>query len=266
MARKKKPEEPENHERWMVSYADFLTLLFAFFTCLYAISNVDAQKMGQMVASMKVSFGGQIFNNGSKTLSLDEHGGGGTTAASEVLKNPEFDNENADARRSTSRVILNGDADMGRFKRLLESMLSEEIQKNMVRVHLERRGIVISIGENGNFDSGSAEIKPDGISMLDTIATSLTTIGNQLRIEGHADNVPINTARFPSNMELSTARSQAVFSRMVANHGMSPALMSVAGYGEWRPVASNDTPEGRARNRRVDIIVLDPAIAPVEPL
>ena len=266
MARKKKPEEPENHERWMVSYADFLTLLFAFFTCLYAISNVDAQKMGQMVASMKVSFGGQIFNNGSKTLSLDDHGGGGTATTSEILKNPEFNKEDADARRVNSRVILNGDADMGRFKRLLESMLSEEIQKNMVRVHLERRGIVISISDNGNFDSGSAEIRPDCIVMLDTIATSLTTIGNQLRIEGHADNVPINTARFPSNMELSTARSQAVWYRMVANHGMSPSDVSVSGYGEWRPVASNDTPEGRARNRRVDIIVLDPSIARVEPL
>jgi len=215
---------------------------------------------------MKVSFGGQIFNNGSKTLSLDDHGGGGTATTSEVIKNPEFDNGNADARRVNSRVILNGDADMGRFKRLLEGMLSEEIQKNMVRVHLERRGIVISIGENGNFDSGSAEIKPDGLVLLDTIATSLTTIGNQIRIEGHADNVPIKTARFPSNWELSSARAQAVIYRLATNHGMSQELMSVAGYGEWRPVASNDTPEGRARNRRVDIIVLDPSVARVEPL
>lgn len=269
MARKKKPEEPENHERWMVSYADFVTLLFAFFTCLYAISSVDAGKMSQMVASMKVSFGGQIFDGGSRTLSLDDRGGGGgATGLSEMLINPEFDTEEGGTSktRTQSRVVLRGDADMGRFKRILEGMLSEEIQKNMVRVHLERRGIVISISDNGNFDSGSAEIRPDCIVMLDTIATSLTTIGNQLRIEGHADNVPINTARFPSNMELSTARSQAVWYRMVANHGMSPSDVSVSGYGEWRPVASNDTSEGRARNRRVDIIVLDPMEARVEPL
>ena len=269
MARKKKPEEPENHERWMVSYADFVTLLFAFFTCLYAISSVDAGKMSQMVASMKVSFGGQIFDGGSRVMSLDDRGGGGGAAGlSEVLINPEFDTEEGGTgkTRTQSRVILNGDADMGRFKRILESMLSEEIQKNMVRIHLERRGVVISIGENGNFDSGSAEIRPDGRAMLDIIATSLTTIGNQLRIEGHADNIPINTARFPSNWELSSARAQAVIYRLATNHGMAQELMSVAGYGEWRPVASNDTPEGRARNRRVDIIVLDPTYALVEPL
>ena len=269
MARKKKTEEHENLERWMVSYADFVTLLFAFFTCLYAISNVDAQKMGQMVASMKVSFGGQVFDGASKTLSLDDQGGAAATGLSEVLVNPEFDTEEngrSRTRNTQSRTILSGDVDMGRFKRTLESMLSEEIKQNMVRIHLERRGIIISLGENGMFDSGSAEIRPDGIVMLDAIATSLTTIGNHIRIEGHADNVPIKTARFPSNWELSSARAQAVIYRMVINHGMAQELMSVAGYGEWRPVASNSTPEGRARNRRVDIIVLDPSFARVEPL
>jgi len=275
MARPKKPEEHENHERWMVSYADFVTLLFAFFTCLYAISTVDAAKMGQMVASMKVSFGGQIFDGGSSTLTLEDSGGGGASLTSAVLINPETRaNEDPDGLGMTrirqaqpaSKLILNGEAAMGRFKRTLEAMLSEEISKNMVRVHLERRGIVISLSETGMFDSGSDSIRPDGIAMLDIISTSLTTIGNHIRVEGHADSVPINTARFPSNWDLSVARASTVLRRLETIHGLSPELLSAAGYGEYRPVASNETVEGRARNRRVDIIVLDPSFARVEPL
>jgi chemotaxis protein MotB len=275
MGRKKKEEEHENHERWMVSYADFLTLLFAFFTCLYAISTVDAQKMGKMVASMKASFGGEVFDVGSNTLTLDDGGGGGTSVSSEILKNPEVKTESdlngleakkSQTDKSSSKTILNGDAAMGRFKRTIEAMLGEEIKNNMVRVRMERRGVVISLGETGMFDSGSIDIKPQGLAMLDAIATSLTTVANQIRIEGHADNIPINTPRFPSNWELSCTRATAVLNRMVTNYGMSQELMIASGYGEWRPVAPNDTAEGRARNRRVDIVVLNPAFGLVEPL
>jgi chemotaxis protein MotB len=264
MAKRKKEEEKENHERWMVSYADFVTLLFAFFTCLYAISSVDTAKMGQMVASMKVSFGGQIFDGGSNTLSLDKNGIGSSVAIVSPLL-PEDASPNSKIR-SKSKVVLSSEADMGRFKRTIEGLLSEEIKNNQVRVYLERRGVVISLGENGNFDSGSDALRPDGMATLDTIATSLATIGNYIRVEGHADNVPINTMRFPSNWHLSTARATTVISRMVNNFGMSPELMSPSGYGEYHPVASNDTVEGRARNRRVDIVVLNPAYANLEPL
>jgi len=269
MGRKKKVEEPENHERWMVSYADFLTLLFAFFTCLYAMSTVDAQKMGKMVASMKESFGG--FESGSNTLSLSDSMG--STSTSEVLKNPEKDAESTtsgimnpkDEKGASGKTVLNSDASMGRFKRSLESVLGDEIKKKMVRVRIERRGIVVSLGEKGMFDSGSDVIKPEGRAMLDSIATSLTSVANPVRVEGHTDNVPINTERFPSNWELSTARATAVISRLVAHFGMSPQLLSAAGYGEYRPAAPNDTEAGRARNLRVDIIVLSPSFARLEP-
>jgi len=274
MARKKKPEEHENHERWMVSYADFVTLLFAFFTCLYAISVVDTAKMGQMVASMKASFGGQIFDGGSATMTLEDYGGGGTAVSSAILKDPEFGNdENADgleakrnAETQSTKVILSGNAAMGRFRRTLETLLSEEVKSGRVRVYQERRGVVISLGETGMFDSGSVEIRPEGIILLDAIATSLTSVGNHIRIEGHTDNIPINTWRFPSNWELSTGRSGTVLRRLETVYGMSPDLLSASGYGEQRPVASNDTTEGRARNRRVDIIVMNPSFARAEPL
>ena len=271
MNRRKKEEEPENHERWMVSYADFVTLLFAFFTCLYAISTVDAAKMGQMVASMKASFNGQVFEMGSDKLALDD-GGGGISVSSVIIPESrsslDFEGMAKDAQSDdpASKMVLNGEASMGRFKRTLEGMLSEEIRKNIVRIHLERRGIIISLSETGMFDSGSDIIRPDGTVMLDTIATSLTTIGNHIRVEGHADSVPINTARFPSNWDLSVARASTVLRRMEATYGMSPEVLSASGYGHQRPVASNDTIEGRARNRRVDIVILNPSYARAEPL
>ena len=271
MGRKKKEEEPENHERWMVSYADFLTLLFAFFTCMYAISTVDAAKMGQMVASMKASFGGQIFESGgSNALTLDDGGGGRISISSAVFPDPEVNIDESLAgaqskKSSASKVVLDGEADMGRFKRTLETILSDEIQKNLIRIYLERRGIVISITETGMFDSGSDIIRSDGISKLDTIATSLTNIGNQIRIEGHADSIPINNARFPSNWDLSVARASTVLRRMERIHGLPSEALSASGYGEYRPIASNDTHEGRARNRRVDIVILNPTYARLEP-
>ena len=264
MARKKKTEEHENHERWMVSYADFVTLLFAFFTCLYAISTVDAAKMGQMVASMKVSFGGQIFDGASNTISLFDNSNGASISA--IYENPETGTGDSSPDEASAKTLLSGEAAMGRFKRTLEAMLSEEIRQNLVRIHLERRGIIISLSETSMFDSGSDVIRPEGIATLDIVATSLTTIGNHIRVEGHADSVPINTARFPSNWELSTARAHRVMYRMVSNYGMSPQHLSVSGYGEWRPVASNSTAEGRAKNRRVDIVILNPAYAQLEPL
>lgn len=267
MSHKKKAGEPENLERWMVSYADFVTLLFAFFTCLYAISNVDAAKMGQMMESMRASFGGQIFDGGSRKISMTQGAGSAIMATAMFDVPPEERTERTKNDKDPgSKSVLNGEADMGRFKRTIEALLNDEIKKNMVRVYLERRGIVISLSEAGMFDSGSDVIKPSGIAMLDVIATSLTTIGNQIRIEGHADSVPINTARFPSNWDLSVARASTVLRRMEKVYGMAPELLSAAGYGEYRPVASNDTPEGRARNRRVDIIVLNSAYARAEPL
>ena len=162
-------------------------------------------------------------------------------------------------------TTLSGDKDMGRFKRSIESLLGPEILKGMVRLHVDGRGLVISLGETGVFDSGSDRIKPEGINLIDTIGASLVSVANQIRIEGHTDNVPISNVRFPSNWELSTARATAVISYLIGSFGLKPELVSAAGYAEFRPCATNDTEEGRARNRRVDIVVLNPAAASVEP-
>ena len=282
MSRKKKEaEEGPNHERWLVSYADFITLLFAFFTTLYAISTVDAQKMGKMVLSMKANFNNGDFNNGdfnsgSRTPSLSEGANGNTAIARETLQSLTMTSDlnlkdrtwksiaNLKASSAQKRV-LSGEKALGRLKRSIETLLGADVLKGNVRTRLEPRGLVVSLGEGGVFDSGSDEIKSEGKALLDTLATSLVSIGNHLRVEGHTDNVPIKNSKFPSNWELSTARATAVISYLIEKFGLDPETLSAAGYGEYRPTATNDTEEGKARNRRVDIVVLNPAASLMEP-
>ncbi len=280
MARKKqKHEEEENSERWLVSYADFITLLFAFFTTLYAISTVDAQKMGKMVLSMQASFDTPMFSPGSSTLSLSPgQGAAGSGETSQtIIKNISVakgsngvDSALQDLRKltgsdSSKGLILYKEKDLERLKRSVETLLGKDVIDGRVRAHMEPRGLVVSLGEGGFFDSGSDQIKPEGRELLDTLATRLVSLGNHIRIEGHTDNVPISNSRFPSNWELSTARATAIVSYLIAKFGLIPELLSAAGYSEYRPDADNETAEGRARNRRVDIVILNPAAALEEP-
>jgi chemotaxis protein MotB len=273
MSRKKKHQEEEGgNERWLVSYADFITLLFAFFTTLYAISTVDAQKMGKMVTSMRASFDSAVFDSGSRTLSLSG-GTGGTALESRDILPPgasslqtlTIKGINGKKGKLGKLKTISGEKAMGQLKRTVESLLSPEILKGMVRLHIDSRGLVISLGETGVFDSGSDQLRSEGRALIDTLATSLVTLGNHIRIEGHTDNVPIHNVKFPSNWELSTARATAVISYLIMKFGSQPEGLSAAGYSEYRPVASNETEEGKARNRRVDIIILNPSMAAVEP-
>jgi len=278
MSRKKQNHEEEGGaERWLVSYADFITLLFAFFTTLYAISNIDAQKAGKMVMSMRASFDGNLFPSGSNSLMINPGaaGNGFSAASIEILKSIDV-KKAADGKSQLKRLadlkgasgkkeVLNGEKEMGRLKRTVDSLLSKEINKGKVQAHVEARGLIISMGENGVFDSGSDQIKQEGKELLDTIATSLVSVANQIRIEGHTDNIPIKNSKFPSNWELSTARATSVIAYLISKFGMSPELISAAGYAEYRPASANDTVEGRARNRRVDIVVLNPMFANLEP-
>jgi chemotaxis protein MotB len=277
VSRKKvRHEEEGSTERWLVSYADFITLLFAFFTTLYAISTVDAQKMGKMVTSMRASFDSAVFSSGSNTLTISQGPGGASTSSREILESVSsangintseitFKGLGGKDFSSTKKQVLSGEKALGRLKRNVESLLGSDVLKGIVRIHVEQRGLVISLGETGVFDSGSDQIKPAGRELLDTLATSLVSLGNYIRVEGHTDNVPIHNGRFPSNWELSTARATMVVSYLITKFGLWPESLSAAGYAEYRPAASNDTEEGKARNRRVDIIVLNPAAAAVEP-
>jgi chemotaxis protein MotB len=260
LGRKKKEEEHENHERWMVSYADFVTLLFAFFTTLYAISTVDANKMGKMVQSMRASFDSTVFPSGSRTLSLSAGQGSGESSVV-----PHQLIESIKIPKNISVKVLNGEKELGALKRTVENRIGSEVLKGIVRIHIEQRGLIISLGEGGLFDSGSDQIKPNGKVLLDVIAANLVTVGNQIRIEGHTDNVPIRNSQFPSNWELSTSRATAIIRYVIVRFGFRPELLSSAGYAEFKPVAPNETEEGRSRNRRVDIVVLNPSAAQNEP-
>lgn len=278
MARKPKPQEHFNSERWLVSYADFITLLFAFFTTLYAISTVDAQKMGKMVMSMRASFDGNLFSPGGRSLTLGPGMGGAGAApiARDVVENLRVPKngivrdsalKNLKELKSNFLPLDNGGPGktLGNLKSQVDSLVGKDAQKKGVTTRLEGRGLVISLGEGGFFPSGSDQIKPEGLALLDAIATTLVTVGNHIRIEGHTDDVPISNSRFPSNWELSTARATAMVAHLITKFGFTPERLSAAGYSEFRPVATNDTDEGRARNRRVDIIVLNPRYAAAEP-
>lgn len=276
MIRKRiKHDEEIGADRWLVSYADFITLLFAFFTTLYAISTVDAQKMGKMVHSMRVEFDSAAFDSGSRNLSLSQGSGGSSASSREFLQSLTPNDPSSQVRAfrgmavrqpvSPEKTILTGKRNLEQFKKNLESSLGVSISTGIVRVHLEPRGLVISLGERGVFDSGSDQIRPEGRALLDDLATSLASVGNYIRVEGHTDNVPIRNSRFPSNWELSTARATVVVSYLIQTYSLKPEMLSAAGYAEYRPVVSNDSEEGKARNRRVDIIVLNPAATAVEP-
>ena len=279
VTRKKKPEEHVSHERWLVSYADFITLLFAFFTTMYAISTVDAQKMGRMVMSMRASFDNSLFSAGSNRLSLSQGSGdsanlaGGHKAVENLRAGKGAgesgaslqDLKNLNASFALRESTATPENILSNLRRSVESLVGPEALGNKVRTRMDERGLVVSLGEGGFFDSGSDILKPEGRVLLDAIASALVKIDNQIRVEGHTDNVPIRNTRFPSNWELSTARATTVVAYLIERYRFAPKRLSAGGYSEYRPVETNATVEGRSRNRRVDIVVLNPMYAQVEP-
>lgn len=249
--RRKRPEEHPNHERWLVSYADFITLLFAFFVTLYAISQVDAKKMTTLAQSMQAAFDTRAFDAGSRKLSLSE---GITPGVAQTKLIEPANPTTADAGLPLQRVLT-----------IVQQRLVREKFLDQVLLTQDRRGLVISLSEAGFFDSGAATMKKSSLRVLDAIAESVLPMSNQIRIEGHTDNTPIHTDRFPSNWELSTARATQVIAYLTTHFPFRASRLSAAGYGEHRPMAKNATAEGRALNRRVDFVVLSEAAERQEP-
>jgi chemotaxis protein MotB len=262
LARKRKPPEHANHERWLVSYADFITLLFAFFTTLYAISTVDRQKYGKMVMSMRASFESTIFKAGSDRFTLGMSAGvdpaSDTQQASEATKLKKASQSPIrELKKSISSKGESTGKSLGSIRKEVEMRIGSPALGSKVQTRMEPRGLVITLGEGGFFDSGSDQLKPEGRELLDRIASGLVSSRNLIHVEGHTDNVPIRNSRFPTNWELSTARSTAVVAYLITRFGFAPDRLTAAGYGEYRPVTANETQEGKARNRRVDITVLN---------
>ena len=214
----------DNPERWLLSYADLVTLLLAFFIVMYSMSRLDAQKFNQMTEAF-----GDILH-GRDAMLIADAAGVPPDAASQ---------------RQFGMLALH-----------LKESLRQHSLEEQIETRLDGRGMMIRVLESAAFDPGSAQLKRQMFPILDLIARELKELPNHLRVEGHTDNTPISTVEFPSNWELSTARATGVVRYLVEELNFDPARVSALGFSEYHPVADNATLEGRMRNRRVDIIVL----------
>ncbi len=256
MARKKKHEKEPNLERWLVSYADFITLLFAVFVTLYAMSQTDKQKVDQLVQSLRESFGTAKSASASQKINML-----GTTDLRSIpsiqpvtlIPGPRPQGKRGDSS-GTSRTHAE-EKDFREIKTAIEAYLLKNKAQDKVTMEITGRGLTISLKEAGFFDSGSAVVKQSSYPLLTKIVESLTKYNNPLRIEGHTDNVPINSRTFPSNWELSTARATNIVHYLIDYYHFPPNKISASGYGEHRPIAGNSNEEGRGKNRRVDIVM-----------
>lgn len=259
MSRRKRPEHV-NHERWLVSYADFITLLFAFFVVLYSSSQVDKRKVGQLASAIQVAFQQIGVFDASNTKA--------PVLTSEPMPFSDVQMvENATRFQALDRLVNSPKGslistpdrpDLGVVEKKLNSALAPEIARHLVAITATREGIVVSLRELGFFHSGSTALRPDAMPTLAQFVKIVGPLQARVRIEGHTDDVPIHTPKFDSNWELSTARATEIIKLLIAEYAIAPQRLSASGYGEYYPVASNDTPEGRALNRRVDLVILNP--------
>lgn len=216
-------EDAQHRDRWLVSYADLMTLLFALFAVLYAAADRDralavASALSQQIAGAPLA-----------ATAAGLPGGTGLLPGSETV--------------TEARVAVE------------KALAQNEMLRTRASVRTSGNGFVVSLAEAGFFAAGEAVVRDDARGLIDTLADTLSGTRTQIRVEGHTDATPIATARYPSNWELSSARASAVLAQLVAR-GIAPARLSVAGYASERPIAENHTLEGRARNRRVDLVIL----------
>jgi|Deesub1362A_J573_1020465.scaffolds.fasta_scaffold00087_82 chemotaxis protein MotB len=222
MKRSRRKYEQDNTDRWVVSYADFITLLFAFFTTMYAISHVDVGKLEKFAGSMRSAFKAKGVETSWSVI--DE--------------------------------VTPVDPDIVGIEKKFKSVIDAFPAQKGIRIRRDERGVVVSLGEQVLFEVGKADIKEEAIPVLTALASVIEELPNNVIIEGHTDSVPIHNSKYASNWELSTARATSVLSYLLKNYNLSPERFSAAGYGEFRPIAPNETPEGRAKNRRVDIVIV----------
>ena len=258
MPRKKKAPEPENHERWLVSYADFITLLFAFFVVMFASSQADKGKAQQVSDSVKRALegekmtqviaavlGGTIQDTGKGNAQM--RGPGGVRKADEEKKDQKL-------------------AELLPSLKVLSEELKKEIAAGQIQINMQARGLVVSFNQAALFPSGEDVISSEAYEGLEKVAAAIAKIPNPVRLEGHTDSRPIKTARFRSNWELSAARSIAILELLATRFNVPRTRLSIAGYADTAPVASNETEEGRGRNRRADIVILNEQGVMAEPV
>jgi len=264
MAKKKHPEHV-NHERWLVSYADFITLLFAFFVVLFASGQSDKSKQKKLAAAMQTAFAQMaIFDAHSSTPALTDSSAGVAGTPSPVALPIDSASTNSAANSILDGQPLTPELLKEHVQAIIQKQTAEGTMKqNEMVLRSVSEGMALSLQEGGFFNSGSAELRPEAIPAL--IALAKTLPSTPIRIEGHTDNLPMHSALFASNWELSSARASAIARFLLEHSAVSPDQISVAGYAEFHPIVSNATPEGRAQNRRVDIVFLSAPATPTPP-
>jgi chemotaxis protein MotB len=236
-----------SHDRWLISYADFITLLFAVFVVLYAAATAD-KKQSEVSESIDAAFQALgIFPDALRSPKSGATASGGKDQPEVPMNIVMGEDVLAPARVKE---------DLNHLDRELQQTLSNQVANHTVSIKMGRDGLVISLREAGFFASGSASPMPQTLETLRQIATSLSRTPYDLRIEGHTDNIPIHNAEFGSNWELSTARATSIARILLVLKTIPADRLSAAGYAEFHPVAGNDTAEGRAQNRRVDLVVM----------
>jgi chemotaxis protein MotB len=242
-------EEHENHERWLITYADMITLLMVLFIVLFAIGQTDKAKFEELRAGLQESFG-------TGTPNLLDTGGGllGAGAGIEQLRPSEAADALAD-RDSARQAIAVDQASLQETAEVLDAQLAAAGVGGNVDLRIDRRGLVVTIiTDQVLFEPGSDQILPAGADILASVAGALAGLPNEITVEGHTDDLPIS-GRFASNWELSTSRATSVLRQLLATAAVDPARVAAGGYAEQRPIADNATAEGRAANRRVEIVV-----------
>ncbi len=230
MARKKQEEAKKGAPEWLATYGDMMTLCLCFFVLLFSFSTIDAQKFKAVAESLQGSLG--VFESGP-TLS--------------VIPN---------VNEYPSDIPVDEEIDYNELYQEIKKILDEKGLQNSVTLVLNERGLLIRFLDNVLFPSGSAELKAESKEIIDMLSDVVKKNNNSVRVEGHTDNIPIRTGKFPSNWELSTTRAVNVVKYFIEIKGIAPDKLSAAGYGEYHPIEKNDNAGGREKNRRVDIVIL----------
>ncbi|HTW66613.1 MAG TPA: flagellar motor protein MotB [Bryobacteraceae bacterium] len=252
MPKKHESHEPENHERWLVSYADFITLLFAFFVVMFASSQTDKARAKQVSEAVE-----KALDNGhsisvppavAKVLggTVDDVGQGNA-----MMKGP--GGVKRAAKEAPPEEVVELLPSLARLNKELE----KEVREGKIEIRMEPRGLVISLRQSAFFPSGEDTLDPATLPALQKMAQVIAALPNSIQLEGHTDSLPIHNTRFKSNWELSCARAIAVLETLCGTFHLPIERFSVVGRADTFPIDSNDTPEGRARNRRVDIVIMN---------
>jgi chemotaxis protein MotB len=234
MSRRRKGHQAHaNHERWVISYADFITLLFAFFVVMFATANADKGKARAVSEAVKAAL-----------------------SQSKEAKVVQMVKEAEEADKAGAGKAEDPTKELAPIAKLLSQQLHPEIVKGQIELKMEQRGLVISFRQAALFDSGADVVKLSAVGSISKVAQAVLGIPNQVRLEGHTDNQPIHNERFNNNWELSSARSIAILQLMMTKFQIPVQRMAVSGYADVAPIASNETEAGRVRNRRVDVVIL----------